>query len=329
MVHLHFSFPFLILHFINDFKMKSIVYNLCLFLVSLQGFAQVNLVPNPSFEDYTQCPTGFDQIDRATGWSSYANSPDYIQSCTSGPLSVPSNSFGYQSAKEGSAYSFIFTYDTQFLPFVYREYIGIRLNDELVVGTRYFVSAFVSRPDSISASGASNHLGFRFLNSASSVFVPFSPDNFAHVQCDSIITDQQNWVQLFGSFIADTAFQFLAIGNFYDNIHTDTINFQGTDGGYYIDAVCVSTDSLYALAWTSIHENAIPSQIEFMVNGDQIVFLNLTREELISVYDLTGKEVFRGKFSSANNKLDFSLFAQGMYLIETENFAASKLLIFH
>ena len=87
--------------------MKSIITILSFILITLQSVGQVNLVPNPSFEDYTQCPTGFDQIDRATGWSSYAASPDYFNSCanSSGAVGVPSNTWGYQNAKDGNGYS--------------------------------------------------------------------------------------------------------------------------------------------------------------------------------------------------------------------------------
>lgn len=329
MVHLHFSFPFLILHFINDFKMKSIVYFFCLFLVSFQGFGQVNLVPNPSFEDYAQCPVGFDLIDRAIGWTSYSESPDYFNSCAPGAFSVPSNAWGYQDAKEGNAYAYVITYDLQTLPFIYREYIGTELSQSLLVGIKYYISAFVSRPDSNITNGATNHFGFRFFEDPYSRFSPFSPDNFAHFQCDSIIYNQQNWTQVFGSFIPDTAFQFMAIGNFFDNSHTDTIDFNGPEAGYYIDAVCVSTDSVYAKTWTSVHESENSNQVKFTVNKDQVTFSYLLNEEFIVVYDITGKEVYKGTISSAKNRLDFSMFAQNIYYIKVGNYTASKLLIFH
>jgi hypothetical protein len=78
-------------------------------LASLPASA-VNLVPNPSFETYTQCPTDglFSPISFAPPWSSPTlASPDYFNAC-SGPLSgmgVPVNIAGNQSARTGSAYA--------------------------------------------------------------------------------------------------------------------------------------------------------------------------------------------------------------------------------
>ena len=37
------------------------------------SFAQINLVSNPSFELITSCPSGFYQIDSASGWSTPKN----------------------------------------------------------------------------------------------------------------------------------------------------------------------------------------------------------------------------------------------------------------
>src|SRR6185503_9492391 len=67
--------------------------------------------------------------------------------------------------------------------------------------------------------------------------------NFSHIHCDSIIKDQINWIRVSGSFIADSTYKYLIIGNFYDDAHTDT--FDCPDYAlYYVDMICVSTDSL-------------------------------------------------------------------------------------
>lgn len=96
--------------------MKSIVILFCFLYCAFQSFGQMNLVPNPSFEDYMQCPTAYDQIDRATGWSTYSESTDYFNSCsnlTSSGVGVPFNSWGQQWAKGGSGYTFFETNDIQ------------------------------------------------------------------------------------------------------------------------------------------------------------------------------------------------------------------------
>ncbi len=310
--------------------MKSIVNFFSFILITLQSVGQVNLVPNPSFEDYTQCPTGFDQIDRAIGWSSYAASPDYFNSCanSSGAVGVPSNTWGYQYAKDGNGYALVLTYDIQSLPFNYREYIGIELAQPLLIGLKYFVSAYISKGDSNYTNGATNNFGFRFTENQYSKFNPFIPDNFSHVKCDSIIFEQNNWVQIFGTLIPDTSFSYLMIGNFYDNQHTDTSSFNGFSSGYYIDAVCVSTDSIYSRSWTSISEKA-KNNIQIVSIKDQIEFLNITKAESFSVYNLMGKEVYKGEVTNTNTKFDFSMLVQSMYLIKIKDSFPLKVLIYH
>src|SRR5207253_1670664 len=76
--------------------------------------------------------------------------------------------------------------------------------------------------------------------------------NYATLYADSIIKDSINWTKISGSFIADSIYKYLIIGAFFDNAHLDTLNLPFDTNGnshnqvsyYYIDDVCVSTDSL-------------------------------------------------------------------------------------
>ena len=63
--------------------------------------------------------------------------------------------------------------------------------------------------------------------------------NFAHVYTDSIVTDTINWTTISGSFISDSAYQYILIGNFFDTANT---NFSCTNGltYYLVDDICVS-----------------------------------------------------------------------------------------
>src|SRR5689334_10862519 len=85
-----------------------------------------NLVPNPSFEIFDTCPDNVDQVNRAQGWSSFGNTPDYFNTCDSTgnmAVSIPHNALGYQLAADGSAYCGLFNHEV----FEYREYIGSQL----------------------------------------------------------------------------------------------------------------------------------------------------------------------------------------------------------
>ena len=72
------------------------------------------------------------------------------------------------------------------------------------------------------------------------------PNNQAAIYTEQVISDTQNWVLVSGWFIADAAYEYIVIGNFFDDAHTtvETITTLGHGGSYcYIDDVCVSADS--------------------------------------------------------------------------------------
>jgi OOP family OmpA-OmpF porin len=83
---------------------KRILFYLIFFSPAF-AVAQINLVPNPSFEIYNTCPNSGGQITYATGWfTATLGSPDYFNSCSAG-YGVPSNGFGYSNAQDGNAYA--------------------------------------------------------------------------------------------------------------------------------------------------------------------------------------------------------------------------------
>lgn len=126
--------------------MKSSYFFLILFCCAFQlAAAQTNLVPNPGFEQYSQCPdevndlNPVDQVTKATGWSSYRDTPDYFNTCaptsssTTALVSVPYNGCGYQVPASGNAYCGLSSYVTNTL---YREYLGAQLTSSLTIGQK-------------------------------------------------------------------------------------------------------------------------------------------------------------------------------------------------
>jgi len=221
-----------------------------------------NLVPNPSFEDTLECPSFTGYIETTCAhWFPIGNyspnsgmgiaTPDYYNACA--PvwiLQVPYNMLGYQQAKTGQAYMGAFTYSA--VPstpayYDYREYIGVQLINPLVAGQKYYVSFYAvsayNPPPYNDATAFSNNIGARFSVDGK-IYGEIAPNN-AQINRQEILADSINWALISGSFIADSAYNYLAIGNFFDNAHTDTIQFQypGKQAYYYIDDVCVTADS--------------------------------------------------------------------------------------
>ena len=236
------------------------LYSLFLFLLLAQFCGAQNLVPNPSFEDTVSCPTGGGQVWKAEHWYVAEKTPDYFnECCTNQAFAVPNSSvFGNRYAATGFAFSGFYGYST--VDTFYREKIGVQLSNDLSIGTKYFVSFKLTTTTWDAFSGASNKVGVLFSTQKYTPAHPSLTKDYCQMWVDSIITDTVNWVQVTGSFIADSAYSFITIGNFFTNAHTDTIRFwePPTNTSYYlqsyyfIDDVCVSTDSTFCATWTNI-----------------------------------------------------------------------------
>ena len=214
-----------------------------------------NLVPNPSFEDTVACPNGHSQIYKATGWSSFRiPSADYYNSCSSSNCcQIPLTFFGYQIPSSGNAFAGIYTRG----PFNddYREFIGCHLNSSMNLNQKYFISLKINAANTNHC--FTNKMGVLFSTKSYSDSEPAPIINFAHLFSSNIITDTLNWVTIKGSFISDSAYSYLIIGNFFDDVNTDLL-LEGTSyfSYYYIDDVCVSTDSLTCDSANSIFETS-------------------------------------------------------------------------
>ena len=241
--------------------MKIFTITLATFALMKFSFAQINLIPNYSFEEYTQCPDGEDQVPYATGWENWEGTPDYFNACsTSGFATVPYSlgAGNFQYARSGNAYCGLrsFISKTQLFgnPYV-REEIAVQLLQPMQVGETYFLVMYVSLGSWIPSPCACNKLGVKFTMQSFASYgnIATSPlvNNYAPIYVDSMITDTMNWVQVSRSFIADSAYQYMVIGNFFDDAHTDT-SIIGTSpiciSYYFIDDVCLSTDSLGCFA---------------------------------------------------------------------------------
>ena len=214
------------------------------------SYAQINLVPNPSFELYDTCPNTASQISYAIGWSSFRGSPDYLNTCATVWATIPNNQFGYQEPASGNAYSGIWGYASwQF----YREIMGIQLTFPLIIGQKYYVSFETVLANNGYGSCANDKIGARFSTIPFSYTHPVPIDNSAQIYSSSIITDTLNWTRIKGSFISDSVYSFIMLGNFFDDAHTDTTQMWGQsncDSYYMIENVCVSTDSTYSYNYT-------------------------------------------------------------------------------
>jgi len=109
-----------------------------------------NLVPNPSFEQNTACPTYVSQIGNLVTWDVPANhtgTPDYFHTCGNANVgvSLPTNLAGTEPPATGNAYIGLILYSS--LRDQWREYVQAPLDTALVAGDYYEITLKYSLAD--------------------------------------------------------------------------------------------------------------------------------------------------------------------------------------
>ncbi|HRG59409.1 MAG TPA: hypothetical protein PK323_10660, partial [Bacteroidia bacterium] len=197
----------------------SILFYLCMVKVNAQ-----NLVPNPCFDLNNACPNQIGQIDKADGWSVWGGTADYFHSCAnvSNPIfGTPNNNRGYRTPRSGEAYVGLFTHSV--FENNGREFIGRALSSPMIPGTTYYVSMFVCKADVAVVGHSTNNIGVRFSTVSYSLVNPDTALNNAHVWSTVVVNDTMNWTKISGSFIADSAYTFIGIGNYFSDSATSII----------------------------------------------------------------------------------------------------------
>ncbi|MBL7894209.1 MAG: T9SS type A sorting domain-containing protein [Bacteroidia bacterium] len=301
-------------------KSLKILFIYCFVFLLSKITAQTNLVINPSFEMFTGCPSSTSgEINKAIGWDTCRNSADYFNFCgITSDVQIPKNYFGFQYPLNGNAYCGFATYSAGSPSGPYREMIIGQLSAALVVSQKYYISYSLSRADSNTIVGYStNNTGIKFTKVKQS-YVPVN--NSAHFFNNNIISDTVTWTKQFGSFIADSAYNFIMIGNFFDDSNTNTFNHgNGVVAYYYIDDICVSTDSLFTKNYaTSLNNFSYESETSIFPNPAEIFFTLSNHDECeIIVSNVLGDIIFKTLVKSTNQKIDCTSWASGIYFIKS------------
>ncbi|WP_291962900.1 OmpA family protein [Maribacter sp.] len=212
--------------------------------------ASQNLVVNPSFEDYRQCPVALGNLEKdVMDWSMPSlGSTDYFNGCSIA-MGTPENFNGKQPANFGTGYVGFYMY----APSDYREYIQAKLSTTLTKGEHYTISFYVSLAER--SDFAVKEFGIRFtelpVNVATSKVL--SGLHFSKLQGEispameisysKYYSDEIKWVQLTTEYLATGKENYMIIGNFKNNKRTQKYQTKRkiTKGSYYyVDMVTVS-----------------------------------------------------------------------------------------
>jgi hypothetical protein len=288
-------------------KKVALTYLTC--LIVAVSFGQ-NLVPNGSFENYSNCPDSnfFGQWNLVEEWTSpYTPSVDYFNRCAGGVVcSVPFNTVGYQEPADGDAYIGIITH-IEGVPF-YRETFGCQLTEPLQPGVPVYVSYKVSPGgfgswDGNSAQFAAKGPGINFFTAYPTDWLAYLFPNSAMVDMSDVLNDTSAWTTITGSFIPDSAYEYLAIGNFFQDSLSlvewlDTV-YGSFFGAYaFVDQVCVSYDPTYCASWNGLEESIPLPQVLVRQNpfADELELFAAVRSTHtwhIDVFDALGRRLER------------------------------------
>lgn len=229
--------------------------------VSSLSYSQTgqNLVFNPSFEEYRECPRKIDALGTLTivdAWfQPTAGSADYFNVCGSRECGVPRNKLGVQQAHSGNGFCGIYCSKTD-----YREYLQTQLKEPLKAGEQYKISFYVSLSEYSSGAVATigalftpdrvsdtvrrvlmrkeiRHIAPGVSQTVASYYEPQVVNDF-----DRVLDDTEGWMLVSGIFNAKGGEQFLTIGNFFPASQSnltdlDSLTYLLPGAYYYIDDV--------------------------------------------------------------------------------------------
>ncbi len=304
----------------------------CLLFIAPPRCEAQNLVPNPSFEEYDTCRVVNDVYETGPlGWFSAGWTPDHMMSCLPyGSFNgVPLNLGAFQYPQEGECYAGVVTYHQNVEG---REYFMVELTEPLVQGQTYYASFYAN-----AAWGgyelhpqmwvATSHIGMLFTTQQRQWVlndpVP-SPGNFAHVYHPWIIADTVGWTLVTGSFVADSAYSYVMVGNHFSDALTDTMHLgysiQYAKAMTLIDNVCVSPKPNGCPLALGVPDGALDG-VRLWPNPatSEVLMSTLPARMDAVVFDAFGRKVWAGKTQSSSWRLDVGAWARGSYVLRMEH----------
>jgi gliding motility-associated-like protein len=231
--------------------MKKVQIIIILAVVAFyQGNTQTNLIPNPSFENITDCPnsnfSGEAMILLAEPWFNALLTPDLFNACDNSIYSsVPinkSNCFKYPHS--GNGYAGLLTYFT--VPWT-TEYMEVKLSQKLLPNKKYYISFYIAKSNcSQPIVCASDALGLAFSDTLFKKYHILSVEQVPNYKTaiqnpkGNILKDTVNWTEISGCYTAKGTEQYAIIGSFRSKANAKDDGCGGVTGAYYyIDDVSV------------------------------------------------------------------------------------------
>jgi len=210
-----------------------------------------NLILNPSFEQYEECPLKLGNFENdVIAWSAPTlGSTDYFNACSKA-MGTPENFNGKQPADFGNGYAGMYMY----APDDYREYIQVPLAKTLEKDRKYDISFYVSLAERSDFAVKE----FGVLLSKNQMHLPIKKElsrmhwykdkdnvfNYMEIGYTNFYKDTKDWVLVNTQFIAKGTENYLTIGNFNNNAKTrkfKTKKYAKQGAYYYVDMISLTS----------------------------------------------------------------------------------------
>ncbi len=243
-MHKYFLVPILIFT-LNSFGQEyQIDSSLAVKITQIKKDTILNLVPNFSFEKFSECPDGCSIIPKSyfvDDWiMATLGTPDYFNAC-SNKSGVPNNWVGKLYAKSGNGYAGLIAgmyingngnFEEK------REYIEASLKSKLIKDIFYYLgfSTSLAGNSPVAINGLGMFLSDTLVDIVKSIeHLPFTPQLLNRE--NKIISEQHKWTELGTIYKAKGNEQFIIIGNFQPDDETSMkpVNSRGSlNCSYYL-----------------------------------------------------------------------------------------------
>ncbi len=300
--------------------MKALINTILLVFFNCPLFLTQNIVPNGDFENYSALPSATGQYGNCVDWGN-ANgmgSPDYFHVLGSFAAALPNTPFASVMPFSGDA---IMGFAAMGLSGNnYREYPSIQLSSAMEIGGTYNVSFHITNGESDHSYGYScDRLGLCFstgsLTQLNSSPIAGTPQWEMTGQLWST-----SWLAVNFNFVADSSYNQLTIGNFYNDVstsYTSQVEGETSEGVYYfIDNVSVVRDPTVSI------NHYLPDN-SFTVSpnpstGDIIIRLKEIATGTISIRNSVGQLFISESINEQIHKIEFNA-PSGIYFIQLES----------